>query len=146
MPSNSALHLTKVAFGVDSLESFVERWRAREGLPPYELTTRYLPKRHAEIAGPDADPEAGGGSLYWILKHQLVARSRIVGFGEAEGGRVAIRLDPKLVLVHGRPKRAHQGWRYLEGADAPADLAEGAELDEAMPAGLIGKLSALALI
>lgn len=136
------LHLTKVAFGADSLEGFVERWRAREELPPYELTTRYLPKRHEEIAGPDADQ----GSLYWILKHQLVARSRIVGFGEAEGGRVAIRLDPKLVLVQGRPKRAHQGWRYLEGADAPADLAEGADLDAAMPAGLIGKLSALALI
>lgn len=136
------LHLTKVAFGVDSLENFVERWRGREGSPPYELTTRYQPKRHEEIAGPNAD----GGSLYWILKHQLVARSPILGFGDAEGGRVAILLHPKLVLIHGRPKRAHQGWRYLEGGDAPADLAEGAELDEAMPAGLIGKLSALALI
>jgi hypothetical protein len=133
-----ALHLTKVAFGVDSLESFVARWRDREGLPPYELTTRYLPKRHAEIGGQ--------GSLFWILKHQLVARSPIVGFGEADGGRVSIRLDPRLILVTGRPKRAHQGWRYLEASDAPADLGEGAELDAAMPAGLIGKLSALALI
>jgi hypothetical protein len=131
-----ALHLTKVAFGVDSLESFVARWRDREGLPPYELTTRYLPKRHAEIGGQ--------GSLFWILKHQLVARSPIVGFGEADGGRVSIRLDPRLVA--GRPKRAHQGWRYLEAADAPVDLGEGAELDAAMPAALIGKLSALALI
>ena len=90
-----ALHLTKVAFGVDSLESFVARWRDREGLPPYELTTRYLPKRHEEIGGQ--------GSLFWILKHQLVARSPIVGFGEADGGRVSIRLDPRLILVAGRP-------------------------------------------
>lgn len=132
------LHLTKVAFGAESLESFVARWRVREGEAPFELTTRYLPKRHAEIAG--------RGSLFWILKHQLVARSPILGFGDAEGGRVAILLDPRLVLVAGQPKRAHQGWRYLEGSDAPIDLGADAELDEAMPAGLIGKLSALALI
>jgi hypothetical protein len=86
---------------------------ARAGLGPFDLTTRYLPKRHEEIAG---------GSLYWIVKHQLIARSPILGFGEAENGRVAIRLDPRLILVQARPKRAHQGWRYLEDVDAPVDL------------------------
>jgi hypothetical protein len=133
------LHLSKVAFGVDSLEAFIARWRAREDGAAYELTTRYLPKRHEEIAGQ--------GSLFWILKHQLIARSPIVGFGDAEGGRIAIRLDPKLVLVHARPKRAHQGWRYLEDGDAPVDLGAGiVSGGDAMPAALIGKLSALALI
>jgi hypothetical protein len=136
------LHLTKVAFGVTKLEDFVARWAAREGLPPYELGTRYLPKRHEEICGPDAQ----GGSLFWVLKHTLVARSRIVGFGELEGGRVSIKLDPRLVLVQARPKRAHQGWRYLEGADAPLDLGEGAIGGDAMPAALIGKLAALGLV
>ncbi|MDB5677521.1 DUF1489 domain-containing protein [Sphingomonas bacterium] len=132
------LHLTKVAFGVASLDQFAARWAAREGLPPYELGTRYLPKRHEEIAGQ--------GSLYWILKHQLVARSPIVGFGELEGGRVAIRLDPRLVLVQARPKRAHQGWRYLEGDAAPLDLGAGSEGVGALPADLVGKLADLALI
>ena len=136
------LHLTKVAFGASSVEHLAERLllRAQEG--PVFLTTRYLPKRHEEVAGPNVS----GGSLFWILKHQLVARSPILGFGEAEGGRVAIHIDPALVLVQGRPKRAHQGWRYLEGADAPGDLGDGAEIDEAMPAGLISQLSALALL
>ncbi len=133
------LHLTKVAFGVDSLDDLIARWRARIDEPPYALGTRYLPKRADEIAGK--------GSLYWILKHQLVARSPIVGFEERDGGRHAILLDPALVLVAGRPKRAHQGWRYLEAGDAPADLGSaGADGLAQMPPALVGALSALALI
>jgi hypothetical protein len=132
------LHLTKVAFGAESVEHLAERLRLRGEDGPVFLTTRYLPKRHEEVTGQ--------GSMFWILKHQLVARSPILHFGEAEGGRVAIHIDPLLVLVQGRPKRAHQGWRYLEGADAPADLGHDAVLDDAMPAALIGRLAALALI
>lgn len=134
-----ALHLTKVAFGAGSLDVLVDRIRARAAAGPIALTTRYLPKRHAEIEG--------AGSLYWIVRHQLVARSPILGFGEAEGGRVAIRLAPELVLVQARGKRAHQGWRYLEGADAPPDLGGGAAegLGELPPA-LQGELADLALI
>lgn len=80
------------------------------------LTSRNLPKRHAEMIG---------GSVYWILKHQLVARSEILGFGEAEGGRVHILISTRLVDVHPKPKRAHQGWRYLEEADCTTDLSDG---------------------
>ena len=133
------LHLTKVAFGAASLDVLVERLRARAEAGPVELTTRYLPKRHEEVAG--------AGSLFWIVKHQLVARSLILGFGDAEGGRVSIRLAPELVLVQARAKRAHQGWRYLEAADAPLDLGGGdADGLAALPAGLQGALAELALI
>jgi len=133
-----ALHLTKVAFGAASTDALLARWekRRRDGL--FALTTRYLPKRHAEIAGQ--------GSLFWIVKHQLVARSPILGFGEADGGRIAINLDPELVLVQARPKRAHQGWRYLEGSDAPADLGGGADGIGALPPELIGRLAELGLV
>ena len=136
------LHLTKVAFGVTSLEHLSERLLLRGEDGPVFLTTRYLPKRHEEIAGPNAD----GGSLFWIIKHTLVARSPILHFGEAEGGRVAIHIDPALVLTEGRPKRARQGWRYLEDADAPVDLGAGMVAADAMPTALLGKLSALGLI
>ena len=130
------LHLTKVAFAIESVEQLAERLATRHAEGGF-LTTRYLPKRAGEIEG---------GSLFWILKHRLVARSPILGFGEAEGGRVAIHLGPKLVLVEGRPKRAHQGWRYLEAADAPADLGgEGTGADE-LPPRLIGELMALGLL
>jgi len=138
-----ALHLTKVAFGIAQLDDLAARLEARAAAGGMVLTTRHLPKRHEEVAGPKAD---GGGSLYWILKHQLVARSPILHFGEAEGGRVAIHLEPRLVLVAARPKRAHQGWRYLEATDAPADLgADSGEL-ATLPAALAGKLAELALI
>ena len=136
------LHLTKVAFGATSLDHLSERLRLRGEDGPVFLTTRYLPKRHEEIAGPTAT----GGSLFWIIKHMLVARSPILRFGEAEGGRVAIHIDPALVLTEGRPKRAHQGWRYLEASDAPADLGGEMVATDAMPVALLGQLAALGLI
>ncbi|MES1974423.1 MAG: DUF1489 domain-containing protein [Pseudomonadota bacterium] len=132
------LHLTKVAFGATGVDHLAGRLRARAEAGPVFLTTRYLPKRHEEIAGQ--------GSLYWIIKHQLVARSPILRFGEAEAGRVAIHLDPALVLTQARPKRAHQGWRYLEDADAPADLGDDMVAGDMMPAALMGKLAVLGLL
>ena len=137
------LHLTKVAFGATSLDHLAERLEARAAAGELFLTPRYLPKRHVEMAGAAA---TDGGSLYWIIKHQLVARSAIARFGEAEGGRVAIHLAPPLVIVAARPKRAHQGWRYLEGADAPADLGGDASGVATLPPALMGELAALALI
>lgn len=131
------LHLTKVAFGCDSVDFLRARLEARAALGGVSLTTRYLPKRHDEIAG---------GSLYWILKHQLVGRSPILGFGEAEGGRTAILLEPRLVLVQARPKRAHQGWRYLEAEDAPADLGAGEGDLAELPPGLMRELARLGLL
>lgn len=136
------LHLTKVAFGATSVDHLAERLSARAAEGPLFLTTRYLPKRHAEVAG----PVGIGGSLFWIIKHHLIGRSPILHFGDAEGGRVAIHLDPALVLVEARPRRAHQGWRYLEAADAPADLAGDRTGIAAMPPALMGQLAALALI
>jgi hypothetical protein len=133
-----ALHITKVAFAVSGVEHLAERLRARAEAGPVFLTTRYLPKRHAEIAGQ--------GSLYWILKHQLIARSPILGFGEAEGGRTAIFIDPVLILTQARPKRAHQGWRYLEDGDAPVDLGDDMVAGDVMPAALMGKLAGLGLL
>lgn len=130
------LHLTKVAFGTTGVEHLRERLADRGRLGPVALTTRYLPKRHEEIAG--------SGSLFWIFKHQLVARSPILAFGEAEGGRTAILLDPALVLVAPQPKRAHQGWRYLDDKDAPADLGTGDMAS--LPADLAGKLAELGLV
>jgi hypothetical protein len=132
-----ALHLTKVAYGCDSIDYLAERLALKAAHLPAFLVTRYLPKRAVEIEG---------GSLFWIVKHQLVGRSPILGFGEAEGGKVAIHLEPRLILVQARPKRAHQGWRYLEGKDAPPDLGEaGAGVSE-MPPEMVGKLAGLGLI
>jgi hypothetical protein len=43
------------------------------------------------------------------------------------------------------PRRAHQGWRYLEEADAPSAEDDGSGLG-ALPSRLYGRLAALALV
>ena len=136
------LHMTKVAYGAQSLEE-IHGWFAdggRRAAPGageevVHITTKNRPKRAEEMIG---------GSVFWILKHQLVARSEILGFAEAENGRTAIRISPRLIDVQPVPKRAHQGWRYLEGKDAPADLASG-NAGDIMPAHLAAELARLGL-
>jgi hypothetical protein len=44
------------------------------------------------------------------------------------------------------PRRAHQGWRYLEQADAPRDLADGEVAGDTMPAELASNLARLGLV
>lgn len=132
------LHLTKVAFGADSVAALAQRLELRAAEGQAFLTTRFLPKRHEEVAGL--------GSMFWIIKHRLVARSPILRFGEAEGGRVAIHIEPLALAVHVTPRRAHQGWRYLEAGDAPADLSGDDTGLADLPPRLAGKLAELALI
>ncbi len=132
------LNMTKVAYGAQSLDEVHGWFDARAADPSgghARLTTRNLPRRHAEMIG---------GSVYWILKHQLVARSEIIGFAPAPDGRTDIIIRACLIDVHPRPRRAHQGWRYLEPGDAPPDLGEG-ETADVMPANLAGELAKLGL-
>ena len=129
------LHLTKVAYQAQSLEE-MHGWFASRG-EVARLTTRYLPKRHAELVG---------GSLFWIYKHQLVARSPILGFEPTEDGRTHILIATRLIEVYPVPRRAHQGWRYLADADAPRDLGDGEDPGEIMPGKLAGKLAKLGLV
>jgi len=125
--------MTKIAFGAKSYADLAGWYEGRKRIA---LTTRYCPKRHEELVG---------GSLYWILNHQLVARSRIIGFSETSDGRWNIDLEPELIRVHPVRKRAHQGWRYLKG-DPPRDLAEGEDIGDTLPGKLAAKLERLALI
>ncbi len=132
------LHLTKIAFQSES-PATLRAWLESHG-PDGEArtTTRYMPKRIEELAG---------GSLYWIHGHRLVGRSPILGFQETGQGRYWIRLEPRLIAVRSAPKRAHQGWRYLEDGDAPPDLgADEADDRDAMPAAMLGELARLGLV
>ena len=128
------LSMTKIAYrtgGLDNLREWVESG------PEALMTTRYCPKRHEEMIG---------GSLYWIIEHAIVARSEILGFEQREDRRWTIRLAPKLILVHPKAKRAHQGWRYMTERQAPADLAEGEVAGDALPGRMVRDLSKLGLV
>jgi len=129
------LHLTKIAYRAESLEEMMG-WFAGRGAE-IRLTTRYLPKRHAELVG---------GSLYWILRGHMVARSAILGFEEAEAGKTHIVIASDLVPVMPAPKRAHQGWRYLEDKDAPPDLEAGEAGGDVLPASIVAELGRLGLV
>ena len=131
------LNISKVAVGCASLDALRKRQQLRAANGVVPITTRFKPKRADELIG---------GSIYWIVKHRITARQRILGFADSEERRTIIHLQADLVPVRAWPKRAHQGWRYLAAEDAPADF-DGTE-DElsVLPAGLLAKLSALALV
>ena len=128
------LHMTKIAYRSGSLEN-LRKWV--EAGEEAHMTTRYLPKRHEEMIG---------GSLYWILEHAIVARSEIIGFEQREDSRWTIRLVPRLIRVEPTPKRAHQGWRYLDEGKAPRDLDQGEAGGQPLPGKLLGKLHKLGLV
>lgn len=132
-----SLNISKVAVGCASFDALKRRQQMRmtDGVVP--VVTRFRPKRADELVG---------GSLYWIVKHRIAARNTIIGFDEGEDRRTVIRLDPALVPVKALPKRAHQGWRYLDAADAPHDFDGDEEGLSTLPPALALKLSALGLI
>ena len=133
------LNMTKVAVGCAEIDALRARLQGRAEGAGTHIVTRFRPKREAELVG---------GSLYWIIKHRLVARSEIVGFADdPDGKRCRVLLAAELRPVRAHPKRAHQGWRYLAGSDAPADLG-GEESDgiAALPGPMVAELSALMLI
>lgn len=132
-----ALHIVKLCVGADSIEDLAQ-WQAHQmrllGRPV--CGTRAWPKRREEVLA--------GGSLYWIIKGQISVRQRIVEIApvtDEHGERCGFYLDPELVRVSPAPRRAFQGWRYLEAEDAPPDLAAamqaGAELPEALRRALV---------
>lgn len=129
--------MTKVAFGCASLPTLEKRIAARSRGGEVRLVTKRRPVRHEEVVA--------GGRLYWIVKHRLVACSKVLRFDERNDGRWDIILSDQLELCTATPKRAHQGWRYLDDADAP-----GTEVDETgiadLPPRLYGKLAALSLV
>jgi len=132
----SSLHLTKVAFGCRTIEALEKRVAARTHDGEMRVATRMRPKRADELVG---------GSIHWIVKHRLIGRQQILRFEDRKDGRIDIVLSGTLELIPPSPKRAHQGWRYLEGANAPAEDDDGSGLAE-LPPLLYGRLAALALV
>ena len=116
---DKALHLIKLSVGSESVESLIEWQRAHDR---YFHVTRMWPKRDKLIL-------KTGGSIFWVIQGRCQARQKIADFKEVIGEdgirRCAIMLERDLVRVEPTRKRPFQGWRYLEGRDAPRDLATG---------------------
>lgn len=127
--------MSKVAFACRDLEMLQARIASRAVDGEVRVATRTRPKRA---------PELIGGSLYWIVKHRMIACQQILRFDDREDGRIDIVCASALTPVVPIARRAHQGWRYYEAEEA---LAEGQVSGFAeLPPQLFGKLAALALI
>ncbi|MDF3415802.1 DUF1489 domain-containing protein [Sulfitobacter sp. M57] len=126
------VNLIKLSVGTESVEGLTN-WQASkqaqttDGLPRH--VTRMWPKREAEILN--------GGSIYWVIKGTIQCRQVIKRLDEVIGSdgirRCAIVLEPELIRTQSSLKRPFQGWRYLTPEDAPMDLPEGREEEDALP-------------
>lgn len=110
--------MIKLCVGAATVEDLLEWQRTREPGGPWIMRTRQTPKRSAELVE--------GGSLFRVFKGIILCRQAIVAVntvGEGVTARCEVTLDETPILVVPTPRRAFQGWRYLEPKDAPADLA-----------------------
>jgi hypothetical protein len=143
------LHMLKLCVGVDTVQE-LEDWikqrlkqKKKNGEKAQHIhTTRMVPKRADEIVA--------GGSLYWVIRGQILCRERLLAirpFTDKDGiGRCRLVMDGKLVLVQPRPFRAFQGWRYLEHKEAPRDLDRAAPGARHMPEQMRRELRELGLL
>lgn len=125
-----SLHMIKLVVGCDTIEDLLA-WHAQAR--PWIMHTRQTPKRAAELLE--------GGSLYRVFRGVILCRQRILAVdtvGEGVTARCEVTVDPEIVRVAPTPRRAFQGWRYLEGKDAPPDMIGGE--DGEIPAELARQL------
>ena len=136
------LHLIKLCVGCDTVDELMAWWRTShtEG-QPWKLRTRQTPKRAAELVD--------GGSLYRVYKGFVLSRQRILAMetvGVGVAARCEVTLDASVVLTLPTPRRAFQGWRYLDAKDAPADLGRAGKGIAELPAKMRRDLAELGLL
>ena len=142
------LHLKKLSVGSTSIDSLRE-WHQELLFRGRQIVhvTRAFPRRDDEILKPDGEEN---GSIYWVIKGKMVARSIIEDLTEVEredgGTSCGIVMRPGLIPVIEKRHRPFQGWRYLEEKDAPPDLPVGVDLDDMMPAEMAEELRDLGLL
>jgi hypothetical protein len=136
------VHMLKLSVGTEDvagLEAWQNTKRAQtdDGLPRH--VTRMWPKRGEEVLN--------GGSIFWVIKGVIQCRQSILRLDEYIGSdgirRCAIVSKPGLIRVEATPKRAFQGWRYLPVEEAPRDLPDARQDEEALPPGLSKALAAI---
>ena len=100
-----ALNILKLCVGADSVEDLLQ-WQAQHlGHWPAgraEHITRMWPKRAEEVLD--------GGSLYWVIKGQVLARQRILALEPRQGAdgiaRCALVLDAQVIRTEAAARRA----------------------------------------
>ena len=113
------LNLIKLCVGVSEM-SEMKSWVAiaKGSGETLDHVTRMFPRRKDEIVP--------GGSLYWVIRGLILCRQPIADLVPVKGedgiSRCRIDFKAKIIPVWPTPRRAFQGWRYLNAEDAPKDL------------------------
>jgi hypothetical protein len=142
------LHIIKLFVGLSTVtelaswqaQRLADQRRANATVELYHIT-RNTPKRAAEIL-----PR---GSIYWVMGGHIVARQQLLAFRPVVKDGIekcAFVFDAKLILVRPYPRRAFQGWRYLEHDDAPPDIGRLEGGSAGIPEDMRRELAALGLI
>ena len=133
------VNILKLCVGADSVEDLLQWQHDHRHLWPEgrtEHVTRMWPKREAEVTG---------GSLYWVVKGSILCRQRILALEPRDWGdginRCALVLDAEVIRTAPAPRRPFQGWRYLDPADSPPDLARAKQGEDILPPGLAEALA-----
>lgn len=118
------LHILKMAPGLRELSQLQDWMNARFTGPYAFVSTKSCPTRDEELLA--------GGSIYWVFANQILGRQELVGFEKnaPPHNRCLIKVHREVIPTVPTPKRAFQGWRYLDGADAPMDLPKGREHED----------------
>jgi hypothetical protein len=143
------VHLIKLCVGVDNVAELhawqaerLESLRRERKVPEHCHRTMQTPRRRDEVLN--------GGSLYWVIRGMILVRQRVIDLRpDIKDNGVAccgIVLDPELIATRPQGRRAFQGWRYLDAADAPHDLRAFDPSDADMPPGMREELRELRLI
>jgi len=139
------INLVKLCVGCDSVDQLAAWQEMRgAGAPDWRPrhVTRMWPKREAALVA--------GGSLYWVIKGVILVRQRVIRLDEVIGDdgirRCGIVMERDLIRTQPAPRRAFQGWRYLEPGDAPPDLPAHRQGDDRLPPELSGKLAEIGIL
>ncbi len=140
------LNLLKLCVGADTLvdqrEWSAHRLQQMRDAGEEEMlfhTTRMVPKRMDELLD--------GGALYWVIKGNVQGRQKLLDirpFTDNDGiRRCKLMLSSNIEATEWQPRRAFQGWRYLEEKDTPPLLSEGVA---SVPPALRAELAELGLL
>lgn len=143
------VHLIKLCVGVDNVAELhawqaerLDSMRRQRKVPQLCHRTMQTPRRRDEVLN--------GGSLYWVIRGAVLVRQRVLDLRadvKDDGVKCCgIVLDPELIATRPQGRRAFQGWRYLDAADAPQDLRAFDAKDIDMPPGMREELRELRLI
>ena len=120
------INLIKLCVGINSVSELEIKQKkisfSDETLNSSDFTyhvTRMFPQKEKELLS--------GGSLYWVIKGQVLARQKIKNLkkikDENKKNKCLIILERKIILTKNLPRKPFQGWRYLKPNDAPEDIA-----------------------